>query len=60
MLCSWRSKIDPVLAAEESRSNFDIQQYGERILTRIQGNKDKDKQVRRWVGAGAVVWGEGA
>jgi hypothetical protein len=28
----WRSRIDPVLAAEEDRSAFDIHMYGTHIL----------------------------
>lgn len=32
----WRTKIDPVLKDEESRSNFDIQLYAERIISRLQ------------------------
>ena len=35
-MCRWRTKIDPVLKDEESRSNFDIQMYAERIIGRLQ------------------------
>ncbi|KXZ49628.1 hypothetical protein GPECTOR_20g485 [Gonium pectorale] len=38
----WRNRIDPVLKAEESRSAFDIQDYGERILGRLSGLKITD------------------
>ncbi|GLC65675.1 hypothetical protein PLESTF_000327800 [Pleodorina starrii] len=33
----WRQRIDPVLKAEESRPQFDIQEYGELILSRLSG-----------------------
>ncbi|KAG2490519.1 hypothetical protein HYH03_011140 [Edaphochlamys debaryana] len=36
---SWRQRIDPVLQAEESRPQFDIQDYGERIIGRLEGIK---------------------
>lgn len=39
LTCSWRTKIDPVLKSEESRSNFDIQQYGEKIIHRLVPDK---------------------
>ncbi|WIA33974.1 hypothetical protein OEZ86_007069 [Tetradesmus obliquus] len=32
----WRSRIDPILAAEEDRSAFDIHTYGSKILERLQ------------------------
>jgi hypothetical protein len=39
---SWRSRIDPILAAEEDRSAFDIHDYGSKILTRLQDTKPED------------------
>jgi condensin-2 complex subunit H2 len=36
---SWRSRIDPILAAEEDRSAFDIHDYGSKILERLQETK---------------------
>jgi hypothetical protein len=44
---SWRSKIDPVLKSEESRSNFDIQQYGEKIIHRLVPQKASVTRVMR-------------
>jgi hypothetical protein len=38
---SWRSRIDPILAAEEDRSAFDIHDYGSKILTRLQDTKQQ-------------------
>lgn len=32
---TWRSRIDPILAAEEDRSAFDIHDYGTQILDRL-------------------------
>lgn len=32
---TWRTKIDPVLKAEETRHCFDIQEYGERIIDKL-------------------------
>jgi hypothetical protein len=31
---SWRTRIDPILAAEEDRSAFDIHDYGTKIISR--------------------------
>lgn len=31
----WRARIDPILAAEEDRSAFDIHDYGTKILDRL-------------------------
>lgn len=33
---SWRVRIDPILRQEEDRAAFDIHQYGERLLQRLE------------------------
>jgi hypothetical protein len=42
---SWRSRIDPILAAEEDRSAFDIHDYGSKILTRLQDTKQQPEDA---------------
>eukprot|EP00798_Chlamydomonas_sp_ICE-L_P022300 gene22300-29377_t len=39
----WRSRIDPVLKYEESRSGFDIHVYADKILGRLTGGQILDK-----------------
>jgi condensin-2 complex subunit H2 len=42
---SWRSRIDPILAAEEDRSAFDIHDYGSKILERLQDTKQQPAEA---------------
>lgn len=45
---NWRSRIDPVLTQEESRASFDIQMYGERILSHLTSHSNcMDKAASR-------------
>eukprot|EP00775_Hariotina_reticulata_P013859 gene13859-13981_t len=34
-LCRWRARIDPILAAEEDRTAFDIHDYGTKIISKL-------------------------
>lgn len=42
----WRARIDPILAAEEDRSAFDIHDYGSKILDRLVETTDVGNSVR--------------
>lgn len=41
----WRSRIDPLLKAEESRASFDLQSYGEKILGKLVKRKVRLAQL---------------
>lgn len=51
----WRARIDPILAAEEDRSAFDIHDYGTKILDNlVEGTEtDAPEQVQQPTAAAA-------
>eukprot|EP00173_Palmaria_palmata_P002388 Plantae.Rhodophyta-Palmaria_palmata.ctg25322.p1 GENE.Plantae.Rhodophyta-Palmaria_palmata.ctg25322~~Plantae.Rhodophyta-Palmaria_palmata.ctg25322.p1 ORF type:complete len:251 (+),score=27.81 Plantae.Rhodophyta-Palmaria_palmata.ctg25322:66-755(+) len=40
-VAEWRTKIEPLLAEEEERPGFDIKEYGDAILSRLEEEKER-------------------